>query len=149
MHYFVVCFFFRCHFSGLRFWAVVLWCSWDCKHLELTAQTPSLIHVNTHRKPDSPKSTSLISLVPHISLQCSLTFRFYVLSGQRCMTEFLQKRKNIMGFQIPWTIPHSLHQLWQFNYHGSVESMVKNSRNSFFKKLLPYLAFLLTFDLTY
>ena len=54
-----------------------------------------------------------------------------------------------MEFQIPRTIPHILHQLWQLSYHGSVESMAKNSRNSFFKKLLPYLAFLLTFDLTY
>lgn len=59
------------------------------------------------------------------------------------------KGKNIMEFQIPQTIPHILHQLWQLNYYGSTESMAKNSGNSFFKKLLPYLAFLLTFDLTY
>ena len=54
-----------------------------------------------------------------------------------------------MGFQIPQTIAHILHQLWKFNYHGSVESMVKNPRNSFLKKLLTYLTFLLTFELTY
>lgn len=54
-----------------------------------------------------------------------------------------------MGFQIPWTIPHSLRQLWQFNYNGSVKKAWSKIPETVFKKQLTYLAFLLTFDLIY
>ena len=125
----------------------------DCKHHKLTGQTPSLIHVNPHRNPDSPKSTSLILLIIHLSLQYSLTFMFQtfpmtVLSRQRCMTDFVDKMKKI---------------LWDFKFHEPLlpayiiatilqpwlwRKQIKSPRNGFFKKL-TYLAFLLTFDLTH
>lgn len=102
----------------------------DCKHHKLTAQTPSLIHVNPHRNPDSPKSTSLILLIIHLLLQYSLTFMFQtfpmtVLLGQRCMTDFIDKMKKYYGISNSMNHCSQLTSLWQFYNHGSGESKSK------------------------